>query len=224
MEIVGLGIKIIEQMVEAGLINDVADLYSLRHEDLLKLENFGDKKADNLINSIQNSKSRPLSRLINALGIRGVGEVLATDLTEYYENLEILSRASREDLQQIEGVGPNIAEAIVDWFDRPANRELLEKLHRLGVWPIVKRTKIEERTLPLIGKTFVITGTLSGFSREGIKEIIQQNGGKVTDSINKTTSFLVVGENPGSKLNKARGLDVPILSEEDLLTLIYTGV
>ena len=223
MDIVGLGIKIVEQLIESGLVKDVSDLYKLQRDDFLRLEGFADKKADNLVNAIQQSKERPLYRLINALGIHGVGEVLAVDLTEYYEDLGLLSRATMDDLQHIEGVGPNIAQAIVDWFNRPSNRDLLEKLRTIGVWPKAVKRFASDQNQPLAGLTFVVTGTIVGFSRDGIKEYIQKNGGKVTDSVSNNTSYLVVGENPGSKLDKARSLNVPVISEEDLRKLIEAG-
>ena len=135
----------------------------------------------------------------------------------------MLSSATAEDLQCIEGVGPNIAQAIVDWFEQPSNRLLLEKLRIFGVWPKAVSRPTSDQILSLSGKTFVITGTLAEFSRDGIKEFIQMNGGKVTDSISKNTNYLVVGENPGSKLNKAISLDIPVLSEEGLRELIISG-
>lgn len=220
MEIVGLGIKIVEQLVEAGLVHDVADLYTLKREDLLKLEGFAEKKADNLLSAIQASKDRPLSRLINALGIRGVGEVMAADLSRYYTDLDQLSRATIDDLLAIEGIGPNIAQAIVDWFTRPANQVVLNKLRAAGVWPrSVPGQPVETTELPFSGKTFVVTGTLQGFSREGVKDFIETRGGKVTDSVSKKTSYLVLGENPGSKLEKARSLGVEIIDEATLRRL-----
>jgi DNA ligase (NAD+) len=217
MDIVGLGIKIVEQFVSAGLVKDLADLYSIHGEDLLNLEGFAEKKADNILQSIEASRNRPLARLINALGIRGVGEVMATDLARFYPDLDSLEQASLEDLQTIEGVGPNIAQAIVDWFARPANRKVLEKLRLAGVWPreVVSASKTNLE-LPFSGMTFVITGTLPNLSREQAKELIQSMGGKVTDSVSNKTSYLVLGENPGSKLDKAKSLGVPTLNETGL--------
>lgn len=220
MEIVGLGIKIVEQLVEAGLVRDVADLYTLKREDLLKLEGFAEKKADNLLSAIQASKDRPLSRLINALGIRGVGEVMAADLARYYADLDQLSRATIDDLLKIEGIGPNIAQAIVDWFNRPANQVVLKKLRAAGVWPSSTPGQPGEAAeLPFSGKTFVVTGTLQGFTREGVKDFIESRGGKVTDSVSKKTSYLVLGENPGSKLDKARSLGIEVIDEAALRRL-----
>jgi DNA ligase (NAD+) len=220
MDIVGLGIRIVEQLVEAKLVKDVADLYTLKREDLLNLEGFADKKVDNLLSSIETSRQQPLPRVINALGIRGVGEVMAVDLTSRYHDLDLLKNATLEDLQQIEGVGPNIAEAIVDWFKRPANLELLEKLKKVGVWPVVEQKNKPASATLLEGMTFVITGTLPTFSREQAEELIQSFGGKVTGSVSKKTSYLVLGENPGSKLDKAREFGVPILDEAGLKRLV----
>jgi DNA ligase (NAD+) len=219
MDIVGLGIKIVEQLVAAGLIKDVADLYSLNKEQLLSLEGFADKKAENILEAVEVSRSRPLTRLITALGIRGVGEVVAADLADHYRSLDALTAATLESLQQLEGIGPNIAQAIVDWFARPANQRILEKLHAAGVWPRQEAAVQTEGPLPLEGLTFVVTGTLPSLSRDGVKTYIQERGGKVTDSVSKNTSYLVLGENPGSKLEKARKLGVPTLDEAGLRQL-----
>ncbi len=221
MDIVGLGIKIVEQLISTGLVQDVASLYTLRKDDLLKLEGFAEKKAENLLQSIETSKQRPLERLVTALGIRGVGEVMAHDLSAVYPDLDQLSRVTVEELQQIEGVGPNIAQAIVDWFARPANRQLLERLRSAGVWPVAQETAARLAAGgALNGLTLVVTGTLPNYSRDGIKELIQQHGGKVTDSVSKKTSYLVAGEAAGSKLDKARELNVSVIDEEGLLRII----
>ena len=220
MDIVGLGIRIVEQLVEAGLVKDVADLYTLPREDLLKLEGFADKKVDNLLSSIEISRQQTLPRLINGLGIRGVGEVMAVDLASLYHDLGQLKGATLENLQQIEGVGPNIAEALVDWFNRPANLELLEKLKATGVWPVMKQEiKLASATI-LEGMTFVITGTLPTLSREQARDLIQGYGGKITDNVSKKTTYLVLGENPGSKYDKAQTLGVAILDEAGLKRLV----
>lgn len=219
MDIVGLGIKIVEQLIETGLVKDAADLFTLNKEDLLKLEGFAGKKADNLLAAIETSRQQPLSRLIIALGVRGVGEVMAVDLAEHYPDLDALGKASLEDLQQIEGIGPNIAGAIVDWFTRPANRTVLEKLRRAGVWPSAQ-PRAARNAQPLAGMTFVVTGTLPALSRDEAREFIQEHGGKVTDSVSKKTSYLVLGENPGSKLDKARELGVPVIDEAQLRRMV----
>ena len=224
MEIVGLGIKIVEQIVEKGLVKDLADIYSLSSLELLELDGFADKKVDNLLEAIQASKTQPLSRLINALGIRGVGEVMAVDLAKHFANLDELKKATENELMIIEGVGPNIAAAIIDWFQRPANLAVLEKLKAAGVWPQSEpRERSNEGSALFTGMVFVITGTLPTLLRETAKTLIEQQGGKVTDSVSKNTTYLVVGENAGSKLEKAVALGVRQLSEQDLYKLIETG-
>lgn len=224
MEIVGLGIKIVGQIVEAGLVRDVADLYTLTSEQLLHLEGFADKKAVNLIEAINVSRRQPLSRLINALGIRGVGEVMAVDLARHYQDLDEISIVTENELMTIDGVGPNIAEAVVDWFRRPVNRQVLEKLKKAGVWPVsATNVSSSPQANLLSGMVFVITGTLPKLSREQAKALIETHGGKVIDSVSKNTSYLVLGENAGSKLEKALALGIPQLSEEGLQNLIASA-
>jgi DNA ligase (NAD+) len=214
-------IRIVEQVVAAGFVKDVADLYSLKREDLLSLEGFADKKADNLLESIEISRNRPLPRLITALGIRGVGEVVAADLARAFQDLDRLSNATLEELQSLEGIGPNIAQAIVDWFARPANQQVLQKLRLAGVWPRMELESAEPAGgKPLEDMTFVVTGSLANFTRQSIKEYIEAHGGKVTDSVSKNTTYLVQGENPGSKLDKARSLGVTIIDEDGLRRLV----
>jgi len=221
MDIIGLGVKIVEQLVNEGFVHDVADLYSLEKEFLLELEGFGEKKVDNLIESMDESRNRPLGRLIAALGIRGVGEVVAADLANYYQDLDVLAQAGFEELQTIEGIGPNIAQAIIDWFARPANRRVIEKLRSAGVWPVSEPSYQQQgANLPLEGMVFVVTGTLPTMSRKQAKEYIQEHGGKVTSSVSKKTTYLVAGENPGSKLDKAMDLNVPVLDEDGLSRLV----
>jgi DNA ligase (NAD+) len=224
MDIVGLGIKIVEQLVAARLICDVADLYTLKRDVLLDLDGFADKKADNLLSAIETSKDRSLAQLINALGIRNVGEVMAASLAERYPNLDALASASQltgalEELQTIEGIGPNIAQSIIDWFSRPTNQKVIHKLRTAGVFPQVATTSIKVGTQPLAGLTFVVTGTLLGFNREEVKAYIQERGGKVTDSVSKKTNYLVSGNDPGSKLANALSLGVPVIDEEGLRKL-----
>ena len=220
MDIVGLGIKIVEQLVEAGLVKDFADLYSLKVEDLLGLEGFAEKKAMNILDSIRASKDRSLTRVIIALGIRGVGGVAATDLAENYPDLETLSKTTVQELQEIEGIGPNIAQAIVDWFNRPTNLDLLNKLRNSGVWPVMEdRSRAEQIPRTLSGLTFVVTGTLPQFTREEVQDFIVSHGGKVSSSVSKKTSYLVLGSDPGSKYAKAQNLDIPILDEDGLRQL-----
>lgn len=220
MDIVGMGIKIVEQLVDEGLVRDVADLYTLQQGNLLKLEGFANKKADNLLRAILDSKGRSLARLINGLGIRGVGEVMAGDLAEAFVDLDSLSQANVEDLIALEGVGPNIAQAVVDWFEQAANQKVLLKLREAGVWPTAEIDHSYASPVQnFSGMTFVVTGTLEDFSRQEIKTFIEERGGKVTSSVSKKTSYLVLGESPGSKLNKAQALGIPILNEDDIISL-----
>ncbi len=227
MDIVGMGTKIVEKLIEAGKVSDVADIFTLTREDILESVTKKDRKtekeppgkiADNLLAAIAESAKRPLNRLIAALGIHGVGEVSAADLASRFGGLDALSTASADNLQQIDGIGPNIAEGIVDWFARPVNQKVLKKLKAAGVWPMAEeRGKKKEGAFT--GQTFVITGTLPTWSRDDAKEFIESNGGKVTDSVSKKTSYLVLGENPGSKLEKAKSLGVKIIGEEELRKL-----
>ncbi len=223
MDIEGLGIKIVEQLAQSGLVKDLAGIYDLSLEDLLSLEGFKEKKAHNLLDAIAASKRQNLPRLLTGIGIPGVGEVLAADLAEEFNSLDGLQNASRERLQQIEGVGPNIAEAIADWFSRKPNQRLLARLHKHGIWPEFSRKAIQPGTVSLEGKTFVITGTLRKYSRAQVKAVIESHGGKVTETISKKTDFLVVGEDPGSKLQKARALAVSILDETALEKMTASG-
>ena len=220
MDINGLGPQIIAQLIDAGLIHSAADLYTLKKEDLLKLEKFGEKKAENLLQAIQASKQQPLERLIIGLGIHGVGEVAARKLASTFHSLDNLSQADVSQLEQLDGIGPNIAQSIVGWFQQPQNRELLEKLKQNGVWPVEAEESEQLKSKPLAGLTFVITGTLPTLTREEATRLIEENGGKVTDSVSRKTSYLVLGAEPGSKYIKAIELGVPILDENQLKELI----
>ncbi len=230
MDINGLGFKIVEKLIDSGAIKDVADIYTLTRESILDAVTKKDRKtekeppgkiADNLLTAIAESKNQSLPRLITALGIRGVGEVSARDLASHFGNLDALSKASVDDLQEIDGVGPNIAEAIVDWFARPVNKNLLKKLKAVGLWPVLDvGAKGLSSEGALSGLTFVVTGTLPTLTRDGVKEFIESNGGKVPDSVSKKTSYLVLGEEPGSKFEKAKSLGVKIIGEEELKKLV----
>ena len=218
MDIEGLGIKVAEQLVAEGLIKDLADIYYLRKEDLLALEGWKEKRAANLLRAIEESKTRPLWRLITGLGIKFVGQVTAQILAERYHSVDALAQASEADLLAIEGIGPKIAQSIVTWFRQEQNKRVLEKLRRAGV-----RMAEEVETVgtqPLAGLTFVITGALSTMSREEAKTYIESLGGRVTNSVSRKTNYLIVGENPGSKLQKARTLGVPTLTEEEFFRLV----
>jgi DNA ligase (NAD+) len=229
MDINGLGSKIVEKLIETGKVKDVADIYTLRREDILDAVTKKDRKtekeppgkiAENLLTAIEASRSQPLSRLITALGIHGVGEVMAGDLAATFPDLDTLSKAKVDDLLQLDGVGQTTAEGIVDWFSRPFNQKVLKKLKSVGMWPKGGKSKVESRTSNVFeGMTFVVTGTLPTFSRDDAKAFIESHGGKVTDSVSKKTSYLVLGENPGSKFDKAKSLGVKIIGEEELKKL-----
>ena len=218
MDIVGMGIKIVEQLAASGLVKDAADIYTLTASQLLSLEGFAKKKAVNLIEAITASRQQPLARLINALGIQGIGEVTAVDLAEHFQDLDQLSQASADALQEIEGIGPNIAQGIVDWFARESNQKLLEKFKAAGVWP-TQQARRAEGYQPFAGLVFVVTGTLPTLSREAAKSYIESRGGRVTDSVSKNTNYVVVGESAGSKLEKARQLGITLLDEAGLMRL-----
>jgi DNA ligase (NAD+) len=218
MDISGLGTKVVDQLTAAGLIKDAADLYQLTKAQLLTLEGFADKKVENLLAAIQESKSRPLARLINALGIHDVGEVAAQDLARRFENIQNLAAASRAELMSIEGIGPNTAASIRIWFEHEKNQLLVNKFIQLGIDP-VETAAGANTPQPFSGKTFVVTGTLPTLGREEVKAYIQERGGKVTDSVSAKTDYLVLGEAPGSKLEKARSLNVAVIDETALRQL-----
>lgn len=222
MDIVGMGINTVQQLVEAGLIADIADLYRLTESDLLKLEGFGPKKASNLLEAIAQSKNQPLQRLITGLGIHGVGEVAAQDLADHFRDLENLSRATQADIESLPGFGPNIAESVVKWFQSPDNQTLLKELKASQVWPQVTDVKTETAQ-PLSGLTFVITGSLPVLSRSEARSLIEQYGGKVTGSVSGATDYLLLGESPGSKYEEALKRNIPILSEADLRHMIESS-
>jgi DNA ligase (NAD+) len=222
MDIEGLGMKIVQQFIDEGLIEDVADLYSITKEDLIELERFADKKAENLISAIELSKQRPLEKLLVGLGIRHVGEVAARALARHFGNLDALIDGAinqPEELQNIEGVGEIIAESVSVWAKRESTQSLIEKLKHAGVNPIANRQTSVVSSGVFSGKTFVITGTLSK-PREEIAAWIESLGGKVTDSVSSKTNYVVIGGSPGnSKVTKATKLDVPMVSEEELVKL-----
>lgn len=221
MDITGLGIKVVEQIINADLVQDVSDLYILSKEALMGLEGFADKKAENLLAAIEASKQQPLNRLVNALGIRGVGEAMAELLANNFGSIDGIADAGKETLESIEGIGPNIAQAIVDWFDQDSNKLIVERLKRFGLDPRIEvRPKDAGADLPLYGLNIVVTGTLQNYSRDGIKALIKEYGGKSADSVSKKTDYVVVGDNPGSKAEKAAKLGVPILSEQQLIDMI----
>jgi DNA ligase (NAD+) len=220
MDIDGLGERGVRQLLAEELIHDEADLFSLTADDLLTLEGFAEKKAQNLLASIQAAKNRPLARLVSALGIRGVGITVAELLVQHYPSIDALAAATAEELQTIEGFGPHTAAAIVEWFAVPRNRALIDKLRSAGVRLVEERAAPKKVTDRLSGLTFVLTGTLPTLKRNEAAALIEKHGGKVVESVSKKTSYVVVGTEPGSKLTKAQELGVPLLDEEALLALI----
>jgi DNA ligase (NAD+) len=219
MDIEGLGWALVDQLVDRELVRDVADLYSLTVEQLADLERMAEKSATNVVTAIAGSKDRELWRLINGLGITHVGEGAARKLADHFRDLDKLAAASVEQLQEAEDVGPVMAESIHEFFRNPRNREVLAKLKKAGVRP-----KAEDRSQktegPFAGKTVVVTGTLSKFSRTEAQDALRKAGATVTDSVSKNTDYLIVGENAGSKLDKASKLGVKTLSEDEFLKLL----
>ncbi|MBC7250846.1 MAG: NAD-dependent DNA ligase LigA [Anaerolineae bacterium] len=226
MEIDGLGERTVDLFVDKGLIHDAADLYTLHAEDILELEGFAEKSTENLLAAIEASKKQPFWRVLNALGIRYVGSVVAQTLARHFPSIDDLMQATQEDMENVEGIGPRIAASVVDYFRRPRHRELIEKLRRAGLrLAEERREEAEERVLPLAGKTFVITGTLPTMSREAATAFIERHGGKVTSSVSSKTDYLVVGESPGgTKYRKAQQLGVPMIDEAQLRAMVGAGV
>jgi DNA ligase (NAD+) len=217
MDIDGLGEKIVQQLVEVGLVKDVSDLYRLTEDDLKPLERFAEKSAQNIITAIQNSKVAPLWRLINALGIRYVGEATAQLLARHFHSLDDLMQADEEDLLHVEGVGNQVAASIREFFQNDKNQALIKNLQEAGV----KGLPPEPAAIsPLAGKSFVFTGGLDHFSREEAKAQVTARGGKVSSSVSAKTDYVVVGADPGSKLAKARELGVIILDEAAFADLL----
>ncbi len=221
MNIEGLGDALVDQVLEKKLVRAIPDIYSLRYDDLVGLERMGPKSSQNLLGEIENSKQRDLAALIFALGIRHVGERLAQTLARHFKSFDALAKASSEELTQVEDVGPTVAESIAFFFRQPENLELLQKLKQAGLNFRAREERRGER--PLEGKIFVLTGVLSSFPREEAAKIIESLGGKVASSVSSKTDYLVVGESPGSKLDKARELGISTLSEEQFLKLVGKG-
>lgn len=219
MDIVGLGERQAELFVQQGLIRDVADIFLLKAEQLATLEGFGPKRIANLLAAIDAARQRPLDRLLVGLGIRYVGTVAAQTLANEFGSLEAIMNARQEDLERIPGIGPVVAASVVDFFSRPENGALIEKLRAVGVQIDGAETQARHSDT-LVGKTFVLTGTLPSLSREQASALITAHGGKVTDSVSKKTSYVVAGAHAGSKLAKAQQLGIPVIDEAGLLALV----
>jgi DNA ligase (NAD+) len=218
MNIDGLGDKIVDQLVDKGLVKDVTDLYALKEEEVAGLERMAEKSAQNLLEEIETSKKNSLARLIYALGIQFVGERTGQLLAEHFSSLEELAAAKEEQLVEVPEVGPKVAASIVEFFSEPANRQLIKKLSKAGVHPTAEKRKVKSDKFA--GKSFVFTGGLVNRSREEAGEIVQQHGGKVSGSVSKKTDYVVVGTDPGSKYDKAKELGVTILSEAEFEKLL----
>ena len=219
MDIEHLGTSLIEQLVDTGLVKNFADLYKLQKADLVELERMADKSAANVIQAIQASKTRPLWRLIAALGIRHIGGQSAQILAEHFGSLDALMAAELQTLEETDQIGPTMAESIYDYFRNKKNRAVIDELLAAGVKPQKPKAK---RSGKLAGKTIVVTGTLENFTRQQIEEAIKQAGGKPASSVSKKTDFVLAGAEPGSKLDKARELGVKVINEKQFLTLIDT--
>ncbi len=218
MNIDGLGYKLVDQLVDKGLVKDFADLYALDKDTVAALERMGEKSAENLLAEIEQSKRAGLARLIYALGMRFVGERTGELLAQHFGSLEKLQQATVEDLLAVEEVGEKVAQSIVEFFSEKANRQVLHKLRQAGVETVQKRARA--RGDKLAGKTFVLTGTLAQWSREEARDLIESLSGKVTSSVSKKTDYVVVGADPGSKLDKARSLGVATLDEAQFARLV----
>jgi DNA ligase (NAD+) len=217
MNIEGMGDALVNQLTDRGLVKNVADIYKLTKADLLSLERMGDKSAQNVLDEIEASKKLPLERVIYGLGIRFVGERTAQFLAENFGSMDALMSATEEDLQQVNEVGPRIAESILEFFHEASNRKLIERLRDAGLTFTGKK---KERGTKLAGKTFVLTGTLARYSRDEAKKMIEDAGGRVSGSVSKKTDYVVAGSDAGSKLDKAKELKVPVIDEKEMEELV----
>jgi DNA ligase (NAD+) len=218
MNIDGMGEALVDQLVDRGMVESVADIYDLTAEKLTTLERMGKKSATNVIRNIENSKKNPLPRVITALGIRFVGERTAIFLAEAFGDLDAISRAGLDILQEAEEVGPRVAESIFKFFREPRNQQLIERLRAAGLQFFYQSMRVKGG--PLEGLTFVLTGTLPTLSRDDAKRLIESAGGKVSGSVSKKTSYVVAGDEAGSKLTKAQELGIRVVTEEGLLELL----
>ena len=221
MDIDGLGDKLVDQLVEENLIHDVAGLYSLESEQLAGLERMAEKSANNLVNALEDSKETTFGRFLFALGILNVGETTAHNLANYFGNLENLMQSTEETLQEIDDIGPIVAESLVLFFKQKHNRDVIKKLIKAGVhWPDIEVVNSSEQ--PLKGKTFVLTLTMVSMPSRDAKTKLQALVAKVTSSVSKKTDYVVVVADPGSKYEKAQQLGIEILNEPDFLAFLKT--
>jgi DNA ligase (NAD+) len=218
MNIEGLGDSLVNQLHQAGLIKNIADIYTLKDKrpEILALERVGEKSVDNLLEEIEKSRKLPLERVILGLGIGQVGTRTAELLAEHFGSMDDLMQASAEELQEVNDVGPSVSASIREFFDEPSNLELVKRLEKYGL--MFKGVK-KVRGTALTGKTFVLTGTLPNYSRDAAKKMIEDAGGKVSGSVSKKTDYVVAGDDAGSKLDKARELGVAVIDEEKMVEL-----
>jgi DNA ligase (NAD+) len=217
MDIEGLGVKLIDQLVDKGLIKDVADIYYIKKDELIALERMADKSAQNIIDAIESSKTKPLSKFLYALGIRHVGEHISEVLAHRFPRLDDLSHATEDELMEVEEVGPEVAASVFQFFKDKKNRDSIERLKKAGVTVIEPKGKGKGK---LVGKTFVFTGALKAFERDEARNLVESLGGITASSVSKKVDFVVVGEDPGSKFDKAKELGIKILIEEEFKKMI----
>ena len=217
MDIEGLGVKLIDQLVEKGLVKDVADIYYIKKEQLIALERMAEKSAQNIIDAIEESKTKPLSKFLYALGIRHVGETTAEDLARSFSRLDDFFHLSEEDLMEVEGIGPEVAASVHQFFRDKKNKESIDRLKKAGVKVIEPKAKEKGK---LAGKVFVFTGALQGFERDEARNLVESLGGMTASSVSKKVDFVVVGEDPGSKFDKAKELGIKTLTEEEFKKMI----
>lgn len=218
MDISGMGENIVEQLIDASLLKDVSDIYYLTYDEIYKLERFKDKSASNLINAIEKSKSNTLDKLIFGLGIRHIGKKAAKILSQNYKDIYEIMNASVEEINSLNDFGMIMAESIVEFFNKDKTKEIIEKLDKAGV--NLKGNVANKKSNILEGKTIVVTGSFEGYTRENIAEIIEENSGKFSSSVTKKTSFVVAGEDAGSKLKKANELGIQVISLNELLNMV----
>jgi DNA ligase (NAD+) len=217
MDIEGLGVRLIDQLVDKGLIKDVADIYYIKKDELIELERMAEKSAQNIIDAIEASKTKPLSKFLYALGIRHVGETTAEDLARRFSRLDDFFHLSEEDLREVEGIGPEVSASVYQFFRDKKNKESIERLKKAGVKLIEPKVTGKAK---LAGKTFLFTGALKSFGRDEARNMVESMGGMTASSVSKKVDFVVVGEDPGSKFDKAKELGIKTLTEEEFKKMI----
>jgi DNA ligase (NAD+) len=223
MDVEGLGEKLIDQLVDSGRVKSLPDLYRLTLDRLVQLDRMGEKSAQNLLDGLEASKSRDLSRLLTGLAIRHVGTRTAEILAEHFQSMDRLLAAAPADFENIHEVGPIMAASIHQYFAGDANRQLIADLRQLGLKMESSLKPKSSAGMPLSGKNFVVTGTMERYSRPGIESLIKDHGGRVSSSVSKKTDYVVVGVDPGSKADKAKTLGVPTISESDLEKMLKSS-